>query len=104
MLAALPAALLAQGVPSGRWLAERRLGPPGVSPLAPLLPGALPGSPSRDERSHGGAALSQRPAGPEAPAAPPTSSVPEAAPPAAARRPASLDLRRPTHSRPCPGR
>src|SRR6267154_225472 len=58
MLAALPAALLAQGVPSGRWLAERRLGPPGVSPLAPLLPGALPASPSRDERSHGCAARS----------------------------------------------
>ncbi len=55
-LAALPAALLAQGVPSGRWLAELRLGPPGVSPLAPLLPGALPASPGRDERSRGCAA------------------------------------------------
>jgi len=37
MLAALPDALLAHGR---------------LSPLAPLLPGALPASPSRDERSH----------------------------------------------------
>ena len=52
-MGALPAALLAQGIPSGRWLAERRLGPPGVSPLAPLLAGAFPSTPSHDERSLG---------------------------------------------------
>jgi len=38
-MAALEPALLAQGLPSGRWLAERRLGPPGGEPArsgAPL--------------------------------------------------------------------
>src|SRR5260221_10789949 len=84
MLAALPAALLARGR---------------LSPLAPLLPGALPASPSRDERSHGCAARSGLTVGPMARGASPRTSGGEPARSAATRRLASLAQPRRTQSR-----